>query len=380
MLAQQRIWTESAGWQSIEGFSDLKDTAQIVFVFGGKDILKQKSRFDEIQSFYPNARIVGCSTAGEIIGEQIYDNSLIVTAIYFEHTRLQFSKKRVDNMENSFNVGEELARDLNKEDLSHVFILSDGLSVNASSLVKGLCKNLPKHVAVTGGLAGDQALFKETLVFLDALPETNTIVGIGFYGTRLKIGYGSMGGWTSFGVDRLVTRSKGCVLYELDGQLALDLYKKYLGEKASGLPATGLLFPLSIRLENKNSHLVRTILGINEEDGSMTFAGDIPEGSYVRLMKANFEHLVEGAAEAAKKCCEILSDSPPIVSILISCVGRKLILKQRVEEELEVIQEIFGDKTMLTGFYSYGELCPIERDKQSELHNQTMTITSFYET
>lgn len=379
MKVEQKMWTKQNGWSSVSQANSLQK-AQLVFVFGNREILKQSEQMGEIKSFYPESTIIGCSTAGEIIGEQIYDNSLVATAILFEHTKLKFSKVTLETMEDSVKAGEKLANDLTSDGLEHVFVLSDGLKVNGSALTKGLCKKLPENVAVTGGLAGDQAAFKETLVFLNAKPEKNTIVGVGFYGNRLKIGYGSMGGWTSFGVDRLVTKCKGNVLYELDGQPALDLYKKYLGTQASGLPATGLLFPLSIRLENGKNHLVRTILGINESNGSMTFAGDIPEGSYVRLMKANFEQLVDGAAEAAKISSDIIGNVPPDVAILISCVGRKLILKQRVEEEIEMIREIFGDTTALTGFYSYGEICPIDKNsKQSELHNQTMTITSFTE-
>ncbi|RJQ51925.1 MAG: hypothetical protein C4530_19405, partial [Desulfobacteraceae bacterium] len=188
-----------------------------------------------------------------------------------------------------------------------------------------------------------------------------------------------LGGWDPFGPERLVTRSKGNVLYELDGQSALELYKRYLGEHAKELPASGLLFPLNMRTAESDSGVVRTILAVDEADQSMTFAGDVPEGAHVRLMKANFDHLVDGAIGAAQTSYEAIGSRSPELAILISCVGRKFILKQRVEEEVEGVQEVLGADTVLTGFYSYGEICPSAPRANCELHNQTMTITTFAE-
>jgi hypothetical protein len=281
-------------------------------------------------------------------------------------------------MENSCNVGQLLAQSLDKEGLAHVFVLSDGLKINGSELVKGLVKHLPDSVSVTGGLSGDGALFRETYVLWDGEPEKNMVAVLGFYGEQLRVGYASFGGWDPFGPERLITRSRGNVLYEFDGKSALALYKKYLGDHAKGLPSTGLLFPLSVRIKTGDRGVVRTILSVNEEDQSMTFAGDVPEGAYARLMKANFDRLIDGAVEAAKSSLAMIGTSPEF-AILISCVGRKLILKQRIEEELEGVRDVLGEQTILSGFYSYGEISPFSKDAQCELHNQTMTITAFSE-
>jgi hypothetical protein len=261
----------------------------------------------------------------------------------------------------------------------HVFVLSDGLKVNGSDLVNGLSRHLPGNVSITGGLSGDGECFKETLVLWDEPPEVGTVAALGFYGTNLKVGYGSLGGWDPFGPERLITRSRDNVLYELDGKSALDLYKQYLGEHAKDLPATGLLFPLSLRAQMGETAVVRTILSINEEEKSMTFAGDVPQGAYARLMKANFDRLIDGSVGAAKTCYEAIGCQSPDLAILISCVGRKLVLKQRVEEEIEGVRDVLGDRTVLTGFYSYGEISPFSVSGKCELHNQTMTITTLSE-
>ncbi|MFA4919622.1 MAG: FIST C-terminal domain-containing protein, partial [Thermodesulfovibrionales bacterium] len=265
------------------------------------------------------------------------------------------------------------------DDLAHIIVLSDGRNVNGSDLVRGLTKNLPQGVLITGGLAGDGERFQETLTFLDDVPARDTIAVLGLYGKRLKVGYGSLGGWDSFGPERLITRSKGNILYELDGKSALELYKKYLGEHAKNLPASGLLFPLSLRTGEGESGLIRTILSINEEEQSLTFAGDVPEGAYARLMKANFDRLIDGAIGAAKKSYIAIGSFSPELAILVSCVGRKMILNQRTEEEVEGVRDILGDKTVLAGFYSYGEICPSNLGTKCELHNQTMTITALSE-
>ncbi len=371
---------DKEGWLSNPS-GKLEKSAQLVLIFGSTNILKEKKRYDEIKSFYPAAHIFGCSTAGEIMDTQVSDDTLVVTAVYFEHTQLQCAQTKIDEVENSFQAGEQLAASLEKDGLIHVFVLSDGHKVNGSELVKGLTKNLPSQISVTGGLAGDGERFEQTLVCLDSFTEDPNIAVMGFYGTRLKIGYGSMGGWDSFGPDRLITRSKENVLYELDGQSALELYKKYLGDQAAGLPATGLLFPLSIRfnLDEADTGLVRTILLVNEEEQSMTFAGDVPEGAYARLMKANFDRLVDGAIGAANTSYEAIGSITPDLAVLISCVGRKLILQQRIEEEVESVREVLGDNAVMTGFYSYGEISPFVPSAKCELHNQTMTITTFSE-
>jgi hypothetical protein len=199
------------------------------------------------------------------------------------------------------------------------------------------------------------------------------------YGSRLKVGFGSLGGWDSFGPERVVTRSKANVLYELDGRSALGLYRQYLGEQANGLPATGLLFPLSIRTRADETPVVRTILSIDEEAQSLTFAGDIPEGAYARLMNANFDRLIAGAAGAARTSYQAIGSTAPGLAILISCVGRKLVLKQRIEEEVEAVRKVLGAHAVLTGFYSYGEISPFTPGARCELHNQTMTITTLSE-
>jgi len=374
MKIEQKRWIEEKRWfPELKGIVD--EAVQLVLLFGSTRLLKDLTYIHDIKAAYPKAHLFGCSTAGEICSTQVTENSLVITAIKLESTQIKGAQVKISSSLDSLRAGEVLARSLEKDDLVHVIVLSDGINVNGSDLSRGLTNNLPEGVSITGGLAGDGERFQETLVFWDDIPSRDTISVLGLYGKSLKVGYGSLGGWDPFGPERLITRSKGNILYELDGKSALELYKRYLGEHAKGLPATGLLFPLSIRTKEGENGLVRTILSVNEEEQSLTFAGDIPEGAYARLMKANFDRLIDGAIDAAKKSYMTIGSFSPELAILISCVGRKMILKQRTEEEVEGVREVLGDKTVLAGFYSYGEICPFTLGTKCELHNQTMTIT-----
>lgn len=378
MIIQHHLWTASEGWKG-ELLSKSCLNTQMVLVFGPPYLLSNRRLIAEIKDAYPAATLFGSSTAGEILGARVFDDTLTATAIYWEHTGLRFASKTISNTEDSVSVGSKLAGRFDHNGLRHVFVLSEGLRVNGSELVRGLTEGLPSRVSITGGLAGDGDRFGATQVLWNDQCASSMVTAVGFYGDHLQIGYGSFGGWDPFGPERLVTRSQGNILYEMDGKSALQLYKRYLGDQAKDLPASGLLFPLSLRTVNGDRSLVRTLLAVNEEDQSMTFAGDIPAGSYARLMKANFDRLIDGAAEAAKKSLNAIGSFRPELAILISCVGRKLILKQRVEEEIEGVRDILGSNACYTGFYSYGEICPPAREACCELHNQTMTITAFAE-
>ncbi len=374
MKTEQWIYN-TKGWVQ-KSDSGISEVAQLVFLFGNRELLKNSNRIEEIKQKYPKAHLVGCSTSGEIFNTEVLEKSIVSTAVFFEKGLFRIASEKIENPEDSFYIGEKLGKALLREDLIHVLVISDGLHINGSELTKGLKESLAGKVSVTGGLAGDEAAFLETVVVNNAAGAEKIVLAIGFYGDHLKIGYGSQGGWSTFGVDRQVTRAKGNILYELDGQPALQLYKKYLGDYAAQLPSSALLFPLSLRGKNNDTSLVRTILSVNETDGSMTFAGDIPEGDYVRLMNAGNEKLIDGATGAAEMAMESLTGTEPDLAILISCVGRKLVLKQRTEEEIESVTDQIGGQATITGFYSYGEICPTKPfELDCELHNQTMTIT-----
>ncbi len=358
----------------------LNHNPHLVLVFSERRLLEEESLPDEALTAFPGSDVIFCSTSGGMQGEEVEDEVCHFNLLRFDKTILKTRSGNVLSYNgNSHALGLALSKSLSHEDLSHVLVFSDGQIVNGTGLVKGLQKGLPEGTGISGGMAGDGSRFEKTLVGLNEKPCPGTVVIIGLYGNKIQVANSHEGGWDSFGPDRKITKSKGNVLYELDGKSALGLYKKYLGKELSeGLPGNALLFPLALSEEGEDRYLVRTILSIDEEEQSMTFAGDMPEGSFAKLMKANFDNLVEGAALAGRRIKEQME--APDFLLMVSCVGRKLVLNHRIDEEVEAVLEAFQDNIPPSGgFFSYGEISTEFESGHCELHNQTMTLTALKE-
>jgi hypothetical protein len=381
MLIAQKKWTRSTGWRDVGAHAPTVQP-QLVLAFGSRAVVTLPEHYAPLRSWYPQASIVMCSTAGEIIGDEVLDDSLVVSALQFQKGTVRAVQGEITHAEQSEAVGAQLAKQISQQGLAHALVFSEGLKINGTGLVKGMLSELPLNVSVTGGLVGDGANFTTTVAGLDAVPTSGKIVLIGLYGPSLHVGYGSLGGWDAFGPERIITKAQQNVLYELDDRPALDLYEEYLGDQAAGLPGTGLLFPLELTIIDGGTErrVVRTLLAIDKDKRSMTFAGDMPEGARARLMKANFDRLIDGAGAAAALCRGEHDSVIPEFALLVSCVGRKLVLKGRTEEEVEAVHRKLSPSVSISGFYSYGEICPgSPTERQCQLHNQTMTITTLRE-
>jgi hypothetical protein len=379
MDIQTLAHTRSGGWGTAT-FPGWDSARTLVAIFGPSSCLDDPGPLAEVVRAYPSSHVIGCSTSGEIHGTSIEDDSLAVAVCRFERTLLRSSGAEVGHEAgDSAQAGRHIAATLMDDDLRSVLVLSDGIRVNGAELVRGMNEILPPSVIVTGGLAGDGDRFQRTWVTSQGRPAAGRISAIGFYGDHIHVTHGSKGGWDPFGPLRIVTRSQGNVVHEIDGRPALALYKEYLGDRAAGLPATALLFPLGLLAAGPDAApVVRTILSIDEDAQSMTFAGDVPQGRRVQLMRASFGRLVEGAADAGREAAAAARHEGPGLAIAISCVGRRLVLGQRAEDEVEAARDALPPEASLVGFYSYGEIAPSGSGPCS-LHNQTMTLTHFQE-
>lgn len=373
-LVYENDWSIKEGELQKDEYS----CVNIVFLFGDTDVIKDEKRFFELKELFPNAKIVGCSSSGNILNSQVTKFPIVATAISFDKAFVEISSITFKEGDDIQQISQNLINNLPKENLKHIFLISDGLLFNGSELIRGINK-INKLASVTGGMAGDGARFRETYVIANNIPSQGTIVAVGFYGDSLSIQSGCFAGWSEFGALRTITKSVGNILYEIDGQPALDLYKKYLGVYASDLPNSGLRYPLNIKeKEDSKQEVIRTLLGVNEEDKSITFAGDVPVGFKARLMKPDIDELIEGAGKAAEVINKI--NDKAALGLIVSCVGRKIVMNQLIDDELEIIQEILGENVLLSGFYSYGEIAPFQDNLLNcELHNQTMTLTTIYE-
>ncbi len=379
MILQTLSFRCDVGWNAAFP-AHLDNPNTLVLVFAAPEFIKDPAPLSALSAAFAQSVVMGCSTSGEIAGTLVQDASISVAIARFERSRLRLAHASVAGAADSFQAGAQLAEQLADGELKAVFVLSDGLNVNGTPLVDGLARHLPAGVSITGGLAGDGDRFGQTWTLHQGQAVSNQVCAVGFYGEHVRIGHGCEGGWADFGPERLITRSEGNVLYELDGKPALDLYRTYLGDRADGLPGTALLFPLSVRREGTGQDkLVRTILGIDEAQNSLTFAGDVPQGRIARLMRANTDKLIESAGHAARQAIEAHTSADPTLVISVSCVGRRLVLGERTEEEVETVLHSAPGNAVHVGFYSYGEICPAASGTPSELHNQTMTVTTLSE-
>lgn len=352
----------------------------LVLVFASPAWFRASSIGGDLAATFPGALVIGCSTAGEISSAGVHAGHCVITAIRFERTTLHAASTDLEDMADSTAAGRRLAERLEREDLRAALVFGQGVRINGSALIEGMRAVLGSAVVITGGLAGDEGAFSQTWTIGPTGVSDRAIVVVGLGGSHLRFSHGSFGGWEPFGPARKATRCDGNILYELDGEPALTVYKRYLGDYARDLPASGLLFPFARLAEDrKATGLIRTILGVNEADGSLVLAGDIQAEGYLQLMHASTESLVNGAEAAAKAAGQMDSQAASGIAILVSCVGRKLAMGARVDEEVDAVAAALGKGATLAGFYSNGEISPMVPGSDCKLHNQTMTITCLAE-
>lgn len=343
----------------------------LVVYFGEGEFISEG--VDQIIKAAPDAIIIGCSSGGQIQNDTSIESKFSAASIKFNATKVRAASCKIGEGITSMDAGKNIGGQLDEDDLACVILLSDGIVTNGSDLAIGVSSAVGDNTIVIGGLAGDGDRFEKTTVGLGNELASNQVVAVGLYGKDIKVSHGSQGGWLPFGPRRMITRSQDNVLFELDGHPALDLYEKYLGDDAAGLPATALLFPIQVvDPDVPGTEVVRTILNIDRDSRSLIFAGNIPQGWTAQFMNASHHDLIEGAATAATTA--IADQTEGELAILVSCIGRKLVMNQRAEEEVEAVSEILNSIPQI-GFYSYGELCPLEKGGPTRLHNQTMTVT-----
>jgi len=371
------IWNMDNGWKINREEIINRDDATIIFIFGTAKAMKENLFFKDIKQKYPNALLVGGSSAGTIYADEIIDDQVVASVLHLEKGSVKLAVENIIKIEDSFKIGEKLVSKLITDDLKHIVILTDSINLNGSMLVDGL-NSIPNcKVPISGGMLGEEAQsFYNAYVLADSKAVTSIAIAVGFYGDEVETFYGSDSGWDDFGAERIITKSTGNIVYEIDGEPALDLYKKYLGNLANELPASGLRFPLNIwNSKEIEKPVIRTLMGIDEKERSLIFVSDVPEGFKAKLMKTNIDGLIDGSEKAINQT-GFMPNNKSAYCLAVSCIGRRLILDQLTEEELVVINDYIGDKVELSGFYSYGEIAPFSKElKTCRFHNQTMTVT-----
>lgn len=361
--------------------AELNTPNTLVMVFGPSDMLEVDRGLASLRAQLPQAHWLGASTGTAINNIALMDQGVSVAIAQFEHTALHSITLEVAQASESAQVGEQLAQQLMaRAGLAAVLLLSDGLLVNGPMLVQGMNRKLPAAIPVAGGLAGDGEAFARTWTMsANGHPTRGAVTAIGLYGERVQMRRGCRGGSVGFGPKRIVTKSEGNVLQEIDGTPALQLYKNYLGEQAQGLPGAASHFPLTVfRNFEDREPIIRYVLGIDNDTDTITVAGDVPKGCYVQLSRAGRSELLTGAARATRDLCDELPDDRPVLNMVVSCIGRRLVLGEQCEEELEALLDLLPPRSVQAGFYSYGEISAVD-ERVCDMHNMTLTMASVWE-
>ncbi|MDP0491358.1 MAG: FIST N-terminal domain-containing protein [Verrucomicrobiota bacterium JB023] len=352
----------------------------LALVFAPREWMSDPAFRKRIRESLPGgARVAGCSTSGEIHADGTHEESAVVTFIDFDSTEVELVVKDGSRAQGPDQFGEEMGEAILAKvpKPASVIVFSDGLGLNGTNLVHGLFTILAPHCPFSGGMAADGETFETTLVLVDDEVFAGSVLAVVLKGDRLKTSTASVSGWRPFGTFREVTDSEDNCLRSLDGETALKVYSSYLGPDAADLPASGAIYPLEVHPRDGSPPVIRGLLTLDREAESLTFAGDIPQGSIVRLMNASYDQLVDGAAEAARIAASHVPSAE--LALVVSCVGRKLALGSYSDLEVEAVKEMLPARTLLTGFHSYGEIGYDRKVSRIQHHNQTMTVTLFRE-
>jgi hypothetical protein len=351
--------------------------AQLVLSFGEKLAIIDPAVYQSLKLRYPQADIVMCSTAGEIVNDRMEVNTVNATALTFDRTPIGSACVNVKDFSDSYEAGMALCGQLPQSGLTYIMLISDGGVVNGTDLLKGMYACIGNQVIISGGMAGDGLHSSWTVVGLNAVPRSGNIVAVGFYGDYIHVSTASKGGWKEFGAHHYITSSVKNKVYEIDNQDCVSFYNNQLGSYMNSLPAARLLFPLAIVAEN-DEHLIRGVLSVDDDNGAITFAGDLPVGTKVRFAKASFMDLINAADTAVN---ELAGGGPyePDYLMITSCVGRRIVLGPGVDEEIRAVRNGLSGEPPISGFYSCGEFGPDKSGLPAQLHNQTITLTGFRE-
>lgn len=353
----------------------------LIFVFASALFFNEPVLLNKLTAHYPDAEIVGCSTEGQVLKNSVLREELVLTAVEFRSTKVVSHTVEVLSTKNHYEKGLELASLFKKEGLKHVFLLSVSLATYGDDFIKGLRKGFPQEVKVTGGLAGDNKKYNKDFV-LDGSREPNSTVAkaIGFYGDSLTITYASVGGWEEKPIKLKATQSSKNVLETINNKPALDVYREVLMLSEDEVGESSIKYPFSVYQVGENEPVIRAVVGVDTKNKTITFGGNIEEGSTLKIMKASVDRIIEGAGEAATKGLSAIPQSHQVkLALIVSCNSRKTFLNDYVSEEIEQVIDEVGQHTTYTGFYARGEIAPFKQDENVRLHNQTMTLTLFSE-
>jgi hypothetical protein len=238
---------------------------------------------------------------------------------------------------------------------------------------------LGKIIPLVGGAAGDEWRFEKTYQYCQDQVLTQTTVGAAL-GGDFTFGIGVRHGWEPVGLPMKVTKSRGHRLYELNGRPAAQFYQDTFGEHVDflhqeSLGRAGVLYPLGMSTPHSTEFLLRAAFSL-EADGAVHYAADLPEGAEVCLMIGSVEGAVKAARIAAMEALSQMQGRTPQMAFVFNCIARRRMFGRHAVEEIETIRDIIGMQVPVAGFYTFGEIAPVEglKTNPTSFHNETVVI------
>ncbi len=332
---------------------------------------EQQPDYATLREKFPNAEIVIFSTSGHFISSKIHDNEPVVSALELETSSFEVKNYTNADYETNLAMGNAIGNDV-RNSVKGVCIISDGGMVNGTRLIHGINSKINCEVPIFGGMAGDSTRFKKTLVGLNSDPKSGEVVAITFYGDSLEIKSNCDSGWNSLGLEFKITSSVENKLFELNHKNAYDVLYEFLApDNQEDFAKTTLYYPFLL-VEDGIGNVIRTPILVDHENKSLTYAGDMPEGAIVKLMKSGTMQLLDSTVDVAKYC--VSENQKPSFIFATSCVGRRVVLDDMANEEFTELQSVFGTESHYFGFYSYGEFSRTGVEENCKLHNQTLAV------
>lgn len=346
----------------------------LVFIHGSPFSLEDPILLDNFRDAFPNAELLGCSSAGEMINGQTFDNAIVFSALHFEKSTIKSA--RVGSSENEsdeFDGGRKLAASLDADDLQFIVIYCEGLGLDCDEMISGIQAELGRNIPIAGGLAGDSLLFERTILMDRDGAYDNGAVAVGIYGDSFTVNR-SASLFEKEGIGIEISASDGNMLTGINGRPALEEYTKMLGEKADQLPGICLNFPITILdPETQQPLYCRTMHEII--DNNILAAGTVPEGPARLIDLTNPEDFFIDANNTSKAATTEAAE----FAVIVNCAGRRAALGDRWTEEQSIIQDNFAEIPSI-GFYSYGEIGECRNTGSTIVHNQAVNIFTFHET
>jgi len=336
---------------------------------------------NEIKKAYPDVQLVGCSSYGEIsslLGASEDSAALLLIAsdqleIQGGLTQNIASEETKSTVVQAFD---KLSKQIAKKP-AFCCVFADGLHGNVTEVIEGIKQSYGKFFPIAGGNACDDWMYETVYQFYNQNVATEAASYL-LFSEPIKSSMAVFHGREPFPSLKksFVTHSKGNVVYTIDHMTAIEFYRSQIGVQLENyIQGKTIPHALMISTKDPNKYLIRNPFRVNAEEGSLAFAGDIPENAVVSVSKLSSP---EATLKAAEICVDkALSEFPGQkigLALVFSCALRREILGSDTSKEIDIIRNKLPQGTPIFGFYTYGEIGKYDNQDESHYQNETIVI------